>query len=92
MKCHYLLGNYRQALDEGLQMVARTPDFYAGPGMTAVLAIELEQPELAEEMRIKALEVDPQFSANQFVNWQWLRTTEQQQRLLAALKSAGFPA
>ena len=80
-----------EALEEGLKIVSRTPEFYSGPGMTAIVAAELGESGLVDRMRDKALELDPEFSANQFVNWQWIKAPEHQSRMLDLLKSSGFP-
>ena len=89
--CDYRQDRLAVALDRGRELVANIPDFYPGPPLTAAIAMELGCTEEAAMMRRKSLEIDPQFSANQFIRWIWLTNPDYRTRLHGSLLAAGMP-
>ncbi len=90
-QCNYMLGNLAEALRIIRETVANVPDFYPGPVLAAALAAELDLTDEAAAMRMKVLELDPEFSARRFAKSQGLKNVAHCERLIEALTRAGLP-
>ena len=89
--CHFVLGEYSEAMRIGRETLARQPDLYPVPPLIAALAAELDLPEETAAMRDLTLQTDPQFGAETFVKWVGLTKPDHRERLSASLKAACFP-
>lgn len=87
---HFMLGDLSEAIRTSRETIARIPDFYPGPILTAAFASELGLTSEAAEMRKKVLEMDPGFSADLFVRSHGFKNATHGERLYNALISAGF--
>ncbi len=90
--CLFMLGRPAEALMTARETMARLPDLYSAPILTAGLSAELGKEGEATALRLAVLEKDPSFSANTFVDWQGLSDPTYQGCLAQALAKAGFPA
>jgi adenylate cyclase len=88
---YFMLGDLEEAIRISRETIVRIPDFYPGPILTAAFALELGLTSEAAEMRKKVLEIDPGFSADQFVKSQGFKNAAHGDRLFNALISAGLP-